>query len=102
MRLEIIVPDNTLTPARRSRYAQLAEQLETQPEFIDALPINVGNDHPVSRGKATDLAPLTDDELRQFDELFPNFCVTDVTDEQWQQIEKGTRRMRKEGLPARA
>ncbi len=53
------------------------------------------------RGK--EVAPLTDRELKQFKELYPGLGqLGDVTDEQWDRIVKGARKMNKEGFPARA
>jgi len=53
------------------------------------------------RGKA--VVPLTDAELAAFDQAFPALDkLADVTDEQWDRVLKGARRMSREGLSTRA
>jgi hypothetical protein len=49
------------------------------------------------------VAPITDDELKQFEEAFPTLgLLDDVTDEQWNRILKTKQRLNKQGFPLRA
>ena len=49
------------------------------------------------------VAPVTDQELQQFKELYPGLgLLDDVTDEQWDRILKGARKLNKEGFSPRA
>jgi hypothetical protein len=103
VRLEITIPDGSLTPLRRSKFTRLAQRLESQPELIDTILSVEMTEIPQSKRKSKQVPPLTEDEMKQFDQYYPvHGLLGDVTDEQWQRIEKGTRQMRKKGLPDRA
>jgi hypothetical protein len=51
--------------------------------------------------KSAKVSPLTDEELKRFDDLYPGLSFGGITDEQWQHIEEGTLKLRQEGLPIR-
>jgi len=56
-----------------------------------------------TKRQAQSVAPVTDQELKQFKELYPGLGrLDDVTDEQWDRILKGACKMNKEGFPRRA
>lgn len=56
-----------------------------------------------TKRQARSFAPVTDQELQQFKELYPGLgLLHDVTDEQWGRILKGSGEMNKEGFPLRA
>jgi hypothetical protein len=53
--------------------------------------------------KSAKADPITDEELAAIDALCPALkLLNDVTDEQWEQVAAGARRMNKEGFPNRA
>ena len=68
----------------------------------------LAKDTAVPRAQAKDrkgkrVAPLTDEELANLDRLCPALKLLDeVTDETWDQIAKGARRMNREGFSNRA
>jgi len=52
--------------------------------------------------QAKAVVPITDDELKQIDKLFPGLsAMDDVTDEEWDRVNHRIRRMKREGLSAR-
>jgi hypothetical protein len=55
-----------------------------------------------TRRKAQDVAPITDEELANLDRLCPALkLLDDVTDEEWDDVLKGARRMNREGFANR-